>query len=1036
MLFRRRLARGGIALVVSASTLLGVFASGPTAVAAPLPSATATVIPRPNNEWTVKESQHGQLSCSADGVLVSRAHSGDENGPTTYRCADVRLGSKPASVVDATWTVIGRESNSDFTCPGDAVLVGRSHWGDENGETRYRCGHLQVDGQRLKRSAVASASAVRESSHAFTAPADAVLAGRRHDGDENGATVYRTATLSGAQDVPIMKPTITLLEQVSGSTRVRVGWNRNLWPVTGYQLLRDGKVVVDNISAGGVSTVASGQEAGRTYSFAIRAMRGDQSATSDERALTLQSDILRAEPGAPTTLDRAQATPVPTLFRTSASLTSLTATANYTAGTGTRFSTRQPGLQLSYQKPGDDDWSTASSASLSASVAVDGRSASVAIATRAGFSIPEGALIRIEPLVEVDPEASSGASRVDVRLRGTTNIGATDSSAPTEVMIPNGAPLRPVSDGDVTLSRDATTLVPLAVASNEALTDLCLTVVATAPTNGRFAAATNPAVVQYQLPNTTTWQTAASASSSGFVDDTGRRAEYLLRTSAGFGIPRDTKVRIRLGVDVLPGGAPGRSAVEYAVVGSTNAGAADITGATPTVVMGVEALRAVNAGPIELAHDAGVGVPATFATTSAVTIIDSLITLTAPTGARFVADQSALPVEYQLPGESTWRTAQQASAAGSVESGAHSAAFRLTTQSGFALPEGARIRIAPTMTADVSAAAGEAEVSFTGVGSTNLGDTNTAGHTTVTIPTRLLPPTTPTGIVAAQLGIIDWRDITVFWDSSTDPDGTVVAYELRETAVSDGTLQERRIDAEPDPQYTFETPHREAERYRYEIRAIDNDGLASEWGAIDKPYEIRDATAPTPPQNVHGENPTQTTVDLVWEPSSDNVGVIGYIVQVDSQPVPGPIRDTHVTLTGLQPGRTYNVSVAAYDAAQNLSGRGYGTVRTADAAVVPGAPENVTVASRHDLDPAQWQVTWTQPDENAATWRVHVRRTASGGYDEEFVVPRRPDGSLMHLFADAPLERGTDYPVSVQAIGADGAVSAESAVRHFTTASS
>jgi chitodextrinase len=77
---------------------------------------------------------------------------------------------------------------------------------------------------------------------------------------------------------------------------------------------------------------------------------------------------------------------------------------------------------------------------------------------------------------------------------------------------------------------------------------------------------------------------------------------------------------------------------------------------------------------------------------------------------------------------------------------------------------------------------------------------------------------------------------------------------------------------------------------------------------------------PTPPRNLRVVDVTSTCVSLAWDPSSDNVGVVGYDVYVDGRlyattPVPS------ITICGLTPATTYTISVAARDAAGNVSQR-------------------------------------------------------------------------------------------------------------------
>jgi hypothetical protein len=98
---------------------------------------------------------------------------------------------------------------------------------------------------------------------------------------------------------------------------------------------------------------------------------------------------------------------------------------------------------------------------------------------------------------------------------------------------------------------------------------------------------------------------------------------------------------------------------------------------------------------------------------------------------------------------------------------------------------------------------------------------------------------------------------------------------------------------------------------------------------------VPDTTPPTVPQNLTLGTVTTTTVDLSWNPSTDNVAVAGYNVYTY---VPGygggrggnyhpPVytlvgnsTTTSTTVTDLAPGASYNFVVAAVDTSGNQSG--------------------------------------------------------------------------------------------------------------------
>ena len=86
-------------------------------------------------------------------VIVGRKHTGDENGLTYYltgkpKIFDVDLRNE---VDEVRFAVFDRhnsdsfkQSNLNFTCEGNNVIVGRTHTGDENGFTTFVYAELAV----------------------------------------------------------------------------------------------------------------------------------------------------------------------------------------------------------------------------------------------------------------------------------------------------------------------------------------------------------------------------------------------------------------------------------------------------------------------------------------------------------------------------------------------------------------------------------------------------------------------------------------------------------------------------------------------------------------------------------------------------------------------------------------------------------------------------------------------------------------------------------------------------------------------------
>ncbi|MDX2248447.1 MAG: S8 family serine peptidase [Bacteroidia bacterium] len=79
-----------------------------------------------------------------------------------------------------------------------------------------------------------------------------------------------------------------------------------------------------------------------------------------------------------------------------------------------------------------------------------------------------------------------------------------------------------------------------------------------------------------------------------------------------------------------------------------------------------------------------------------------------------------------------------------------------------------------------------------------------------------------------------------------------------------------------------------------------------------------DTQDPSVPTNLAASNTTQTSTDLTWTASTDNVGVTGYNVFVDGI-LDGTTASTSYTVSGLAAATTYAISVSAYDAAGNES---------------------------------------------------------------------------------------------------------------------
>jgi chitodextrinase len=115
----------------------------------------------------------------------------------------------------------------------------------------------------------------------------------------------------------------------------------------------------------------------------------------------------------------------------------------------------------------------------------------------------------------------------------------------------------------------------------------------------------------------------------------------------------------------------------------------------------------------------------------------------------------------------------------------------------------------------------------------------------------------------------------------------------------------------------------------------------------------RDFASPTVPGNLTSPSKSETTVDLSWSASSDNVGVIQYEVYNGVNLV-GTVTSTTYTVVGLTAATAYTFSIKAKDAAGNVSGVSNPLQVTTDPYLVK--PKNTLAAVTVDgsLDEAVW----------------------------------------------------------------------------------
>jgi chitodextrinase len=181
------------------------------------------------------------------------------------------------------------------------------------------------------------------------------------------------------------------------------------------------------------------------------------------------------------------------------------------------------------------------------------------------------------------------------------------------------------------------------------------------------------------------------------------------------------------------------------------------------------------------------------------------------------------------------------------------------------------------------------------------------------------PPAVPGGLRATSA---TGSSITVAWTASTDNVG-VTGYGLYRNGTSTGTTASLSA--------TFSGLSC-GTGYTLAVDAFDAAGNRSAKASITASTSAcpppADTQPPTVPGGLRATAATATSIAVAWTASSDNVAVTGYGVYNGTSNV-GSTASTSYTVSGLSCGTAYTISVDAYDAAGNRSGKASMSASTA-----------------------------------------------------------------------------------------------------------
>src|SRR5205823_2329597 len=134
-----------------------------------------------------------------------------------------------------------------------------------------------------------------------------------------------------------------------------------------------------------------------------------------------------------------------------------------------------------------------------------------------------------------------------------------------------------------------------------------------------------------------------------------------------------------------------------------------------------------------------------------------------------------------------------------------------------------------------------------------------------------------------------------------------------------------------------------------------------------------DTTPPMVPTGLTASAVSSSQINLSWTASSDNVGVSGYRVYRNGSQI-ATTGATSFANTGLSPSTTYSYTVAAYDAAGNLSAQS-----SSASATTPAPPDTTPPAVTINQAAGQADPTSSSPINFTAVFSEPVSGFSSAG---------------------------------------------------------
>ncbi len=275
------------------------------------------------------------------------------------------------------------------------------------------------------------------------------------------------------------------------------------------------------------------------------------------------------------------------------------------------------------------------------------------------------------------------------------------------------------------------------------------------------------------------------------------------------------------------------------------------------------------------------------------------------------------------------------------------------------------------------------------------------------------PPTIPGKLTATA---VSSSQINLSWGASTDDVG-VIAYKIyrdgtpfvkttgtayKDTGLSQGTL------------------------YTYNVSAIDLAGNESaQTSQASATTDAPDTTPPSVPANLTATAVSPYQINLSWDASTDNVGVLGYYIfrDGDGKPIARVVGITTYKDTGLSAATVYTYNVTTVDEVYNESAQSSPASDTtwAPDTTPPSVPANLTATA---VSPSRINLSWDASTDDVGVTGYNIYKDGGG-------TPIATTTGT--TYQDTGLSPLTSYTYNVSAVDAAPNESAQSSPASDTT---